>query len=354
MRRVYAAMEEELLVVDDAEHPRVERPPEISGPQCLAADLSRSGVLYCGTAENGLWRSADGGASWGPVGEGISSPSVTAVAVGAAASTAEGSDGHGIVYAGTGPSAALFRSEDGGDSWRELEGMRRLPSSPEWSFPPKPETSHVRWICPDPNYPEHLFVCIEAGALVQSHDGGHTWIDRAEDGPVDTHTLAVREDAPGRLYSAAGDGFLSAGRGYSESPDGGETWERFPEGLDHQYLWGLATDPADPDTVVVSAAEGPTRAHFPDEGAESMVYRRETGAPWREVRNGLPEPEGTSTAVLATDGATPGLFYALNNRGLYRSTDAGKQWECLELSWPERYLDQQAQALVVTEGRTVG
>ena len=350
MRRIYAAMEEELLVVDDAEPPRVERPPEISGPQCLAADPLRPGVLYCGTAEDGLWRSADDGASWEPVGEGISSPNVTAVAI--AVGAAEGASGRGIVYAGTGPSAALFRSEDGGDSWRELETMRGLPSQPEWSFPPKPETSHVRWISPDPNAPDDLFVCIEAGALVRSRDGGETWADRVEDGPLDTHTLALRGDAPGRLYSAAGDGVLSAGRGYSESPDGGDTWERFPNGLDHQYLWGLATDPADPDTVVVSAAEGPTRAHFPDEGAESTVYRKEAGGPWQEARNGLPEPEGRTTAVLATDGTTPGLFYALDNHGLYRSTDAGRGWERLEVSWPEPYRRQQAQALVVTEGRT--
>lgn len=341
MRKVFAAMGDELLVVDDTEGPRVERPQEISGPQCLAADPLRPGVLYCGTAEDGLWRSADGGASWEPAGEGISSPSVTAVAV---------AEGTGVIYAGTGPSAALFRSEDGGDSWRELEAMRRLPSSSEWSFPPKPETSHVRWISPDPNASDDLFVCIEAGALVRSRDDGETWVDRVEDGPLDTHTLALRGDAPGRLYSAAGDGVLSAGRGYSESPDGGETWERFPDGLVHQYLWGLATDPADPDTVVVSAAEGPTRAHFPEEGAESTVYRREAGGPWREARDGMAEPEGTTTAVLATDGITPGLFYALDNRGLYRSTDAGKRWERLELPWPERYLGQQAQALLVTDG----
>jgi hypothetical protein len=31
---------------------------------------------------------------------------------------------------------------------------------------------------------------------------------------------------PGRLYSAADDGFMSAGMGYAESRDAGETWER--------------------------------------------------------------------------------------------------------------------------------
>jgi photosystem II stability/assembly factor-like uncharacterized protein len=211
-------MEEELLVVEGVESPRAERRLDDRKPRCLAADPLRPELIYCGTADRGLWRSTDAGDSWEPVGEGITHANVTAVAV----SAAERTDGRGVVYAGTEPST-LFRSEDGGGSWRELEAMRRLPSFPEWSFPPKPETSHVRWIPPDPAVPGRLFVCIEAGALIRSYDGGETWVDRVSEGPLDTHTLAVREDAPGRLYSAAGDGFFAEGGGYLESPDGGDT-----------------------------------------------------------------------------------------------------------------------------------
>ena len=51
----------------------------------------------------------------------------------------------GAVYAGTEPSA-LYRSDDGGETWHELESLLELPSRPTWSFPPRPWTSHVRWI----------------------------------------------------------------------------------------------------------------------------------------------------------------------------------------------------------------
>ena len=51
----------------------------------------------------------------------------------------------GAVYAGTEPSR-LFRSDDRGESWRELKALLELPSRPRWSFPPRPWTSHVRWI----------------------------------------------------------------------------------------------------------------------------------------------------------------------------------------------------------------
>ena len=49
---------------------------------------------------------------------------------------------------------------------------------------------------------------------------------------------------PRRVPSAAGDGFGMPGRGYSESPDGGDTWVRPDEGIEHHYLFGLAVDPA--------------------------------------------------------------------------------------------------------------
>lgn len=346
MTRIYAAMDDELLVISaEGGYSQVE--PRLEGyrPQCLAADPLRPELIYCGTREAGLWRSTDGGFSWERAGEGISSPNVTAVAVSASERAGERESECGVVYAGTEPSA-LYASEDGGDSWRELEQMLRLPSYPEWSFPPKPHTSHVRWISPDPSIRGRLFVCIEAGALIHSDDGGESWHDRVPDGPIDTHTLAVRADAPGRLYSAAGDGVFYTGYGYSESPDAGASWERYAEGLAHHYLWGLAVDPADPDTVLVSAARGPYQAHSPD-AAKSTIYRRQGGEPWRQVTDGLPRPEGMISSVLASNPDETGVFYAINNHGLYRSPDAGVSWQRLEIPWPERYLRHHPGALVV-------
>src|SRR5437016_7486467 len=85
---------------------------------------------------------------------------ITAVDVGHAGQA----DGFGIVYAGTEPSA-VFRSDNGGDSWVDLAGLRALPSADTWSFPPRPHTHHVRWIEADVSVADRVFVAIEAGAL---------------------------------------------------------------------------------------------------------------------------------------------------------------------------------------------
>lgn len=66
--------------------------------------------------------------------------------------------------------------------------------------------------------------------------------------------------APGRVYAAAGGGFLQEGTGYAESPDGGDTWTKPNRGLSRHYLWRLAVDPGDPDTALVSAARSPRLA----------------------------------------------------------------------------------------------
>jgi hypothetical protein len=105
---------------------------------------------------------------------------------------AEQADGFGIVYAGTEP-IAVFRSDNGGDSWVDLAGLRALPSADTWSFLPRPHMHHVRWIEADGTVADRVFVAIEAGALVCTFDGGLTWRDRVHVGG------STRQPATGTL-----------------------------------------------------------------------------------------------------------------------------------------------------------
>jgi photosystem II stability/assembly factor-like uncharacterized protein len=290
-------------------------------PDCVVVDPRDAARMYCGTAGAGLFRSRDSGRSWEPVGPGIDHATITAVAV----SHAERTHGVGTVYAGTEPSA-VFRSETGGDSWMDLAGLRALPSASSWSFPPRPHTHHVRWIEADVSAADRVFVAIEAGALVRTFDGGRTWHDRVRGAPYDTHTAATHPLAPGRIYSAAGDG-------YFESTNAGDSWRSPEEGLAHRYLVSVAADPADPDTVVVSATEGPFVAYRP-RSAEAYVYRRTGDNRWEQAMSGLPEAKGTTASRFAPDAGQPGVIYAANNRGLFQSQDAGRTWKALDVPWP--------------------
>jgi photosystem II stability/assembly factor-like uncharacterized protein len=130
--------------------------------------------VYCGTFGNGLFRSCDGGATWRSC-AGLTEDKIMSLAI-RRISDQESPD---VIYAGTEPSKIL-RSNDGVETWRELSSFSNLPSACEWSFPPRPETHHVRFILPDPHRSGRIYAAIEAGALLRSDDAGETWRDVRE------------------------------------------------------------------------------------------------------------------------------------------------------------------------------
>jgi len=338
--RAYAAHRDRLLVVEG-----VDGEPTADGPstaaeaptaeerlldrrlECVSAHPDAADRAFVGTFDEGLFRTTDGGETVEPVGDAIEQDAVTAVAV-----SPQDPD---VVWAGTEPSR-IYRSTDGGDSFERVEGLLDVPSVDEWFFPPRPDTHHVRWIEPDPADRERLYVGIEAGALVLTKDGGEHWTDRPPGSRRDNHQLATHPDAPGRVYSAAGDG-------YAESTDGGESWTAYMDGLDHRYVWSVFPDPGDPERVLVSAATGAGDAHSLP--GESHLYRREAGRNWVRV-DGPAGGEGVLRAVIAGDGL-PGHAYAMTNRGLYRSTDFGDSWTRADVDWPQALREQTARGLAV-------
>lgn len=353
--RIFAALDHALLVIEQREGTWDVNQYFDSNerPYAVTVDPDAPERAYLGTFNDGLWRTIDGGDSWARIGSDFSSSRVMAVAVAAADRPRE----YGTVYAGTEPSA-VYRSDDGGDTWIECQGLTDLESATDWSFPGRPDTHHVRWIEPDPNEPERLYVSIEAGAVVTTSDRGETWVDRVPDGPFDAHTLATHSDAPNRVYAAAGDGLAEEGHEYAESTDGGESWIHPSNGLEHHYGWAVAVDPGDPDTQIITTSPHAGRAHDVEDEAirthdepndpYSVVYRRQGQESWQQCTDGLPDPAGLFVPVLATIFDDPGTFYLLTNQGLYRSTDSGETWDEIGLSWKNRYREQQPRSVAAT------
>lgn len=273
-------------------------------PTCLAAG-GPDGRAWCGT-EDGILLSDDRGRSWSAAG--LAGREVTAV-------TASPSE-PGVAWAGTEPSA-VFRTGPGDPSWERARGLLDLPSSSGWSFPPRPETHHVRWIACHPEVSGRLWVAVEAGALVSTSDGGESWRDRVAGSPRDTHEIAIHPDRPDTLRIAAGDG-------YFESGDGGESWRTPDEGLGVGYLRSVAIDPGDPGAVVVSGASRAKSAYAAGH-SDGRVFRRAGDGPWERITDGWPGDPSTIAPLLAA-GAAPGELWAADERGIHRSEDGGRSW----------------------------
>src|ERR671911_2257188 len=299
--RLYAATGDGITRLDEERGEwRLESTLGGSGAQCLAVDPHDPDTLYAGLRERGVRRTNDGGRNL--VDCALPEPGVFSLAVSAA---------DGAVYAGAEPSR-LFRSDDRGESWRELDGLLELPSRPTWSFPPRPWTSHVRWIAPNPHDAQLVLVGIELGGVMRTTDGGATFSDHRPGAQLDCHCLAWHPTAPGRAYE-------TAGGGAAWSADGGETWEPADEGRDRRYCWALAVDPADPDRWWCSASTGPMAAHGGRE-AQARIYRWEDGRwqPLTEVLRAMPY------ALLARDGV---LYAGYADGQLRASEDGGETWE---------------------------
>src|SRR3954454_7656426 len=305
MARLYAATGDAVARLDETGGAwSVELSLRGSGAQCLAVDPDDGDTAYAGLVEGGVRRTSDGGRTWTDCE--LPAPGVFSLAVSVA---------DGVVYAGTEPSA-LYRSDNRGETWRELTALLDLPSRSTWRFPPRPWTSHVRWIAPSPHDGDLLLVGIELGGLMRSTDGGETWHDHRPGAQRDVHSLAWHPHARGRAYEAGG-----GGSAWSE--DAGDTWHRADDGRDRHYSWSVAVDPGDPDCWYVSASTGPFAAHG-GRDPQARIYRRRGDEPWQALNGGLPEPlPAMPYAIVAT---RQRLFAGLANGTLWQSDDRGDTW----------------------------
>ena len=279
-----------------------------SGAQCLAVDPADPNTVYVGLAAGGVRKTVDGGRTWAQ--SGLDEEQIFSVAISAV---------DGAVYAGSEPSA-LHRSDDWGETWRELTGLLELPSRPTWSFPPRPWTSHVRWIAPSPHDARTILAGIELGGLMRSTDGGETWQDHRPGAQPDVHSLAWHPRTEGRAYEAGG-----GGAAWSE--DGGDTWKPADDGRDRHYTWSVAVDRDDPELWYVSASSGPFAAHG-GRDPQAHIYRRSNGG-WDELAGGLPDRLPSMPYALVVDGDR--LFAGFANGELWQTRDRGDTWRRCEL-----------------------
>ncbi len=128
--------------------------------------------------------------------------------------------------------------------------MDALPTRSTWYFPPPPHEPHVRSIDFLPDAPDYLLVGVEVGGVLQSSDGGESWVELNQGIYVDVHAVHPDPLQPSRLLAVTC-------RGFYASEDGGASWEHRMDGMSHRYTVGLDVSPYRVGEVLVTAGEGP-------------------------------------------------------------------------------------------------
>lgn len=267
-----------------------------SGERALA--LGACGErIFAGTGR-GVLRSDDRGRTWRA--SGLDGVRVTGIGCGG-----------DIVYAGTkGP--LLFSSEDGGETWSEIELFRGTRRWYWWTPVSRPHReAEASAIVVSRADPATFLVGIEAGAVIRTTDGGRTWEGHGRGAVRDCHTLSLHPTAPGYVYEGGG-------TGSAFSRDDGRTWIRTNRGLGRRrYGWAAAGSASDPETRFLSAARGPKTAH----GALShaWIFRATRNEPWRPVA----EFDAMPYALVPSG---PGLLAGLSDGRVLVSDDEGSSW----------------------------
>lgn len=237
----------------------------------IAALYGAGDTVLAGSYGGGLFRGEDGGASWAPVDDGPTAPTLRFLA--------DDPSRPGALLAGTEP-ARLFRSEDGGASWRELAGVTRVEGHERWFLPYSPRAGAARNVDGEPG---RLLVSVEVGGLLASRDGGETFTCEPVLGDEDVHEVRGHPSRPELVYVALGTASIGHGGadhgGIARSRDGGATWER----IETRYTRSVIVPPARPDLLLACPA-----ARVGREGA--IMVSADGGDTWEPAGDGLEAP----------------------------------------------------------------
>jgi photosystem II stability/assembly factor-like uncharacterized protein len=258
----------------------------------------------------------------------------------------------GVWYAGTSPQG-LFRSDDGGTTWRGVDGFNEHPQRKAWCGNDQdgtPDGPTLHSVLVDPRDPYHLYIAMSSGGVFESSDGGEDWRPlnrgvRANFLPQpdpeyghDPHCVRIHPMLPDRLYQQNHCGIYRLDRPAERWQDIGATMPKSVGDIG----FPMVLHPRDPDTLWIFPMDGSDVWPRVSPGGKPAVYRSvNAGKTWQRHATGLPSAQAWLTvkrqAMTADSGDPVGVFFGTTSGEVWGSRDEGRTWKCLAAHLPHIY-----------------
>jgi photosystem II stability/assembly factor-like uncharacterized protein len=237
-------------------------------------------------------------------------------------------------YAGV-EDAALFKTTDGGKTWKELSGLRKAKGN---LWQPGAGGMGLHTIIRDPKNEKRIYIAISAAGAFRTDDGGKTWkpINRglksqyelpdpdAEVGHC-VHRIAMHPSRPDVLY-------MQKHWDIMRTDNAGEQWSEVSGNLPSDFGFPIDVHAHEPETVYVVPIKSDSE-HFPPDG-KLRVYRSKTGGnEWEALTKGLPQKDcyvNVLRDAMCVDQLDPcGIYFGTTGGQVYGSADGGDSWSTI-------------------------
>ncbi len=235
------------------------------------------------------------------------------------------------VYAGV-EDAAIFRSTDGGQNWKELPGLRGHGTGPKWQ--PGAGGMCLHTLILDPSNAKRMYIAISAAGAFRSDDGGASWkpINRglrsqyipdptAEIGHC-VHHIAMNPKRPDVL-------FMQKHWDVMRSDDAGDNWKEVSGNLPTDFGFVIDIHAHEPETIYVVPITSDS-LHYPPGGKLRVFRSRSGGNEWEPLTKGLPQKDcyvNVLRDAMAVDSLDQcGIYFGTTGGQVYASSDAGDSW----------------------------